>query len=128
MDREKVIKGLECHRIDNKHRINCADCPYYVDDDNHINCVNDLHADVLALLKEQDKRINMKQRRIDQLCKQLTDLKHRFHEKTELVRCKDCEDACICSDDWVICTHIDSNGNDKHSVDWYCADGERRTE
>ena len=35
----------------------------------------------------------------------------------EIVRCKDCEDACICSDDWVICTHIDSNGNDKHPTD-----------
>lgn len=44
----------------------------------------------------------------------------------ELVRCRDCEDACICSDDWVICTHIDSNGNDKHPVDWFCADGKRR--
>lgn len=54
MDRKKVIKGLECHRIDNNHRINCADCPYYVDDDNHINCVNDLHDDALSLLKEQE--------------------------------------------------------------------------
>ena len=53
-DREKVIKGLECHRIDNNHRINCADCPYYVDDDNHIRCVNDLHDDALELLKEQE--------------------------------------------------------------------------
>ena len=50
-DRKKVIKGLECHQIDNNHRINCADCPYYVDD--HIRCINDLHSDVIALLKEQ---------------------------------------------------------------------------
>ena len=48
------------------------------------------------------------------------------HWVGELVRCKDCEDACICSDDWVICTHIDSNGNDKHPADWFCADGEKR--
>ena len=54
MDREKVIKGLECHQIDNNNRINCSDCPYYVDDDNHIRCVNDLHDDALALLKEQE--------------------------------------------------------------------------
>ena len=54
MNREKVIKGLECHRIDNNHRINCADCPYYVEDDNYIQCVNDLHDDALALLKEQE--------------------------------------------------------------------------
>ena len=42
-----------------------------------------------------------------------------------IVRCKNCNHACICSDDWVICTHIDSNGNDKHPVDWFCADAER---
>ena len=57
MNREKVIKGLECHRIDNNHRINCADCPYYVEDDNYIQCVNDLHDDALALLKEQEKAL-----------------------------------------------------------------------
>ena len=57
MDREKVIKGLECHRIDNNHRINCADCPYYVDDGNNIRCVNDLHDDAIELLKEQDAEI-----------------------------------------------------------------------
>ena len=57
IDKEKVIKGLECHRIDNNHRINCIDCPYYVDDDNHIRCVNDLHDDALVLLKEQEKEI-----------------------------------------------------------------------
>lgn len=56
MDREKVIKGLECHRIDNNHRINCADCPYYVDDDNYIRCVNNLHDDALAMLKEHGER------------------------------------------------------------------------
>ena len=59
MDREKVIIGLECHRIDNNHRINCADCPYYVDDDNHIRCVNDLHDDAIALLKEQEHKDRM---------------------------------------------------------------------
>ena len=53
-DIEKVIKGLECHQIDKNHRINCADCPYYVDNDEHIRCVNDLHDDALAMLKEQE--------------------------------------------------------------------------
>ena len=49
----------------------------------------------------------------------------KFIARQELVRCRDCKDACITSDDWVICTHIDSNGNDKHPVDWFCADGEK---
>ena len=61
MDREKAIKGLECHRIDDNHRINCTDCPYYVDDDNHIRCVNDLHDDALSLLKEQEAKQAIKQ-------------------------------------------------------------------
>ena len=56
MDSKKVYKGLECHRIDDNHRINCADCPYYVDDDNHIRCVNDLHDDAIELLKEQESK------------------------------------------------------------------------
>ena len=60
MDREKAIKGLECHRIDDNHRINCTDCPYYVDDDNHIRCVNDLHDDALSLLKEQEAVVRCK--------------------------------------------------------------------
>ena len=54
MDREKVIKGLECHKIDGNHRINCSDCPYYADDGSYIRCVNNLHDDALALLKEQE--------------------------------------------------------------------------
>lgn len=57
MNREKVIEGLECHKIDNNHRINCADCSYYVNDNNHIECINDLHGDAIALIKEQDSEI-----------------------------------------------------------------------
>ena len=52
-DIEKIIKGLECHRIDDNHRINCSDCPYYIDDDNHIRCVNDVHNDAVVLIKRQ---------------------------------------------------------------------------
>ena len=43
----------------------------------------------------------------------------------ELVRCKNCKNVCVYDDNEVICTHIDSNGNDKHPADWFCADGER---
>ena len=53
MDREKVVKGLEC----------CADscrhgCPYADDDD----CESALCADALALLKEQAERIQKYER------------------------------------------------------------------
>ena len=47
-------------------------------------------------------------------------------EKPEIVRCKDCKNAVVYDNNEVICTHIDSNGNDKHSIDWFCADGERQ--
>ena len=43
-----------------------------------------------------------------------------------VVRCNDCKNACVYDDDEVICTHIDSNGNDKHPDDWFCADGVRK--
>jgi hypothetical protein len=47
-------------------------------------------------------------------------------DRPEIVRCKDCKNVVAYDDNEVICTHIDSNGNDKHSIDWFCADGERR--
>lgn len=50
IDREKVIKGLECcilHNPDDHAR--CMQCPY------ESNCVNRLKMDALALLKEQQE-------------------------------------------------------------------------
>jgi len=47
----------------------------------------------------------------------------------ELIRCNDCNNGVIyCDNGDIICDHVDSNGNDTHPADWYCADGERRTE
>lgn len=47
-DREKVIKGLEhCQRIGD-----CGDCPYQEDLDPDVGC--GMHADAIALLREQD--------------------------------------------------------------------------
>lgn len=47
-DREKVIKGLEyCKHTDG---VECPNCPYWHEDD----CVEILHTDILALLKEQE--------------------------------------------------------------------------
>ena len=50
MDREKVIKGLECCSKDDCS-INDT-CPYGKEDAN--NCLERLSADALALLKEQE--------------------------------------------------------------------------
>lgn len=47
-DRKKVIKGLEhCQRIGD-----CGDCPYQEDLDPDVGC--GMHADALALLREQE--------------------------------------------------------------------------
>lgn len=62
-DREKVIRGLECHAT--KGFVACQDCPYYPDeliyeDDDDMEgtiCEEKLAADALALLKEQEARV-----------------------------------------------------------------------
>jgi len=62
-DREKVIRGLECHAT--KGFVACQDCPYYPDeliyeDDDDMEgtiCEEKLAADAIALLKEQDEGV-----------------------------------------------------------------------
>ena len=50
IDREKVIKGLECHADRTNLSCNIAKCPYYELD----FCGVRLSQDALALLKEQE--------------------------------------------------------------------------
>jgi hypothetical protein len=50
-DKEKVIEGLKYCTITDG--IECPNCPYRNEDD----CIEMLTADALALLKEQEKRI-----------------------------------------------------------------------
>ena len=54
MDREKVIKGLECC---NQVEEGCEVCPYYNDFN---GCMLELREDALALLKEQEAVIRCK--------------------------------------------------------------------
>ncbi len=118
MDREKVIKGLECHRIDNNHRINCTDCPYYVDDDNHIRCVNDLHDDAIELLREKDCKS----------CGTVFDIAYKAGRES-IVKCKDCKHrgdrnqcivAFVAEKQEMPYFFYDNRG------DWFCADGEKK--
>ena len=53
-DREKVIKGLECHLKELSVGKACFECPYCGDNP----CEIQLITKALAMLKEQDKRIN----------------------------------------------------------------------
>ena len=49
MDKEKVIKGLECCSIPQGH---CGKCPYETED-SITECTSELAKDAIALLKEQ---------------------------------------------------------------------------
>ena len=70
-DREKVISEFE----DFVKSFSKRDDTYY----------KGLFISVLSLLKEQERLLRKKQKDIDKLCVEYSNLKHRFHEKTELV-------------------------------------------
>lgn len=56
MDREKVIKGLECLAQKQVPTANpCKDCAY-IDRINFAVCVKDIASDALILLKEQEAK------------------------------------------------------------------------
>ena len=113
--REKVIKAYEDF-------VNGYECFCTSDD-----CEYEMHKAVLALLKEQERLIRKKQKDIDKLCAEYSNLKHRFHEKTEIVRCKACHYGIRNSAEDIFC--IKAVYNDKYKrPNWFCADGERRSE
>ena len=126
MDREKVIKGLECHA---KGARGCLfDCPY----GNENGCQLLLCSDALALLNEQEHKDKMFHaleddwKRLKELLKEqdaeIEKLK-RFvngfsRDAMPVVRCKNCA------------FHTDSEncpvfGMDRYD-DWFCADGKRQ--
>ena len=53
MDREKVIKGWECHM--EADTLKCADCPYR-EGWRTCNYADTLYKDVYAMLKEQEEK------------------------------------------------------------------------
>ena len=60
-DIEKVIKGLECCKDPMITGIKCNICPYWDDnnpDEYQTSCNDNLCADALELLKEQQKQID----------------------------------------------------------------------
>jgi len=54
IDREKVIKGLECCCASKANRCESNSCPYWKSE---ICCIDEMLSDALALLKKQDERI-----------------------------------------------------------------------
>lgn len=116
LDKETVIKAF-----DNLSRFVDTNVHPIVSPDNwnvysQLRDMIDLIAeDVLFLLKEQEAK------------EQLSDAVHETAKqfRQTIVRCKDCRNAIVYDGNEVVCTHIDSNGNDRHTADWFCADGER---
>lgn len=124
-DREKVIKGLEIcvDRVPGKYE--CNECPYEIDGN---YCEINLAKDAIALLKEQEKQKFF----VDESGK-ITPLPIVFpncplKEYEAVVRCKDCKYAAPD----MACSHESEWGNEisrnRGNPDWYCADGERRSE
>ena len=108
IDREKVIKGLECcsGRIDTE----CDDCPYNANGNLDV-CGTLLAEDALELLKQIEKP------------------KFFVHEDgtieplPKIVRCKDCDNReCDGRAGTIVCGIT----GDSHSRLWFCADGERK--
>lgn len=58
VDREKVIKALECCA----YKQNCIECPYYK---GNSTCMDDKDKDALDLLKEQEAVVPIKMQRMD---------------------------------------------------------------
>ena len=110
-DIEMLKKGLRCIiGIDESNT--CNGCKYYVEND---ECEVAVAKDSLALLKEQANAY-------DYLQKQFFEVQDKLIEQPQIVRCKDCK-------------HYESGYGCKlwHTIynqsdDWFCADGERRTE
>lgn len=60
MDREKVIKGVECHRkkIQTTNAVSCLECPYSEPNPIREWCMSGLMDDIYAMLKEQEAEID----------------------------------------------------------------------
>ena len=123
-DREKVIKGIEsCIKMGRLGVENCRElnCPYF-ENGLRLSCWIDVLTDALALLKEQYKLLCKKQKDVNKLQADYAELRHKFLEKTQIVRCKDCENKeCWGRTGDIVCG---INGT-PHRPDWYCAYGER---
>lgn len=118
IDIEKVLKGLECCT-----KLGCHHgCEYKPNGYSAMTCRQELETDALELLKEQDRLLGKQQKGIDKLQADYALLRHKFLEKTQIVRCKDCKHF---EPDGVYTMCYRHNGLSPNA-DWYCADGERK--
>lgn len=76
---EKVIKGLKhCLALDSP----CGDCPYYSHEDiQELDCERNLRNDAISMMKKYDELLHKKQHDVDRLCNEISEWKHKFHDK-----------------------------------------------
>jgi hypothetical protein len=124
-DREKVIKGLEIcipmkYETNEEKECRHEQCPYGRENYKPMNgCFWDLMSDALVLLKEQEAQ------------KFFVDESGKVTSFPVVVRCKDCKHrgdrhkcivAFVAEKQEMPYFFYDNRG------EWYCADGERRTD
>ena len=115
MDREKVIKGLE---ICKERNYCCPECPYY-DRDAEMGChSNELMADALALLKEQQEQIEQMNYIYGFV------YGGQVKEIKKLVRCKECKHRD--PEDHKCDYGHDIQWQLPRADDWFCSDGEQK--
>ena len=102
-DREKVIKAIDICLGHGK----CDDCGYNIKGGySTMDCRKPMMRDALALLKEQEVK--------EQISDAIHETAKQFRQT--IVRCKDCK------------RYYANGGNcDQVLADWFCADGEPRT-
>lgn len=115
MDREKVINGLKCHA---EH--NCDGCPYYGKNQFDVSLCPKIITDAIELLKEQQEQIDKLIEESASNAEMAEGMRELLKEQPQIVRCKDCNKFIPPHG----CMHIENYID----ADWFCADGERRTE
>ena len=122
-DIEKVINGLKCctHA---KAQIPCGDCSYCGNDDYNDawSCRIALMKDALELLKEQKEQLDTQKENFAHLAAKLA-------TQPQIVRCKDCKhyDKDPYCKGFGDCAGACDNLVKVHD-DWFCADGERKSD
>lgn len=113
-DREKVIRGLEHHLLDDDGYPNCNGCPYAPCS---VRCHGDLVADALALLKEHEKAA-IEPKRID-----LPDETKAWLDKMDAVDAlKNIADICMDWDGYRTANGLGGLVNEIWAYARYCAD------
>ena len=114
-DMERVEKALNiCNSVEHP----CNECPYLT----VRNCSLQMVSDVRALMKEQQEQIDKLLEESASNAEMAEGMKELLKEQPQIVRCKDCKYWSESYSVWFCPYHFNAH------EDWFCADGERRTD